>query len=317
MTSLYPTSSENTPSDEWDIYFYNQFEGPERLNTKLIRGLVARICSSNAMMMRRIKRRSIRTPYLDIISVLKYDKVTEDLKYVASNDEEVRELIVGFVRNRESILGEARKKVPTMEEESIIAVDEDGRVPMVSRARTFKEIVAEIGTSRSRRVRRAMQRVEEGRPFAAGDEDGVKGSVKGSDEQSDTGLEVLVMENQGKVWASTTNVNQADKSQNGRNTQGSRTRPANWLERLQNGSSGTIKTPPAGSSDSRNQARAGSVPLQKGHHNQEMVPCSRAKSAGETDGNDYPALFVTEDSLVLKECSGCSGCQSKPNDQEL
>ena len=298
MTSLYPSSSENSPSDEWDIYFYEQFEGPERLTTKLIRGLVARICSSNDMMMRRIKRRSTRMPYLDILSVLKYDKVTEDLKYVASNDAKVRELIVGFVRNRESILGEARKKVPTMEEESIIAVDEDGRVPMVSRARTFKEIVAEIGTSRSRRVRRAMLRVEVARILASDDGD--------DDERSDAELEVLVMENQERVWTGTDIINQADSSQNGRNIQGRRTRPANWLERLQNGGAGTIKTPPTGSFDGRIQGRAEAVPLQKGHDNQEIVPCSRAKSADEIDGNEYPASYDTKDSSILIGCSGSS-----------
>lgn len=43
----------------------------------------------------------------------------------------------------------------------IVEMDVDGRVSMVSRARTFEQIVSGIGTARSRRVDQAMQRAEE------------------------------------------------------------------------------------------------------------------------------------------------------------
>lgn len=61
-------------------------------------------------------------------------------------------------------------------------MDEDARVPMVLLGRTGKQIVAEIGTARSRRAERAIHRGEERRHLASdsGDIDEKTGSDWGS-----------------------------------------------------------------------------------------------------------------------------------------
>ena len=272
MSSSTPNLSASAPSHDWDTYFYTHFEGPMRLKKRLIRGLVARICSSDARMMRRIERRGQKTRYFEVIQVLGCDNVVADLKYVAEDDAEVRELIVGFVRSSETIFGEARKEIAAMEEDT---TDEDGREPMVKRARTFKEIVAEIGTTRSRRVERAMQCAEEGRQLAPGDED----SDELSDALSEGGLDVLATKLRPGFSVGTTNLNKVDDLKSKQDVPGSGNPAANWLERLQYESSSTPNTPPSGLSDDLSKDRVRLVLFLKDHRQPTDHTGSIAKNA--------------------------------------
>ena len=318
MTSLVPTSSAHTRSHDWDTYFYKHFQGPERLKTKLIRGLVARLCVSNGKMMNRIQRRSIRSRYFEILRTLKCEEVAADLKHVAKDDAEVKELIVGFVQHPETIFGEARKETPAAEEDSANengrepmvtqartfvqiptmekgSVDEDGREPMLARARTFKEIVAEIGTTRSRRVKRAMQCAEEGQQLASGDED----SDELSEALSDAGLDVLVTELRPGFCVGTTNLNKANELKSKEDVQGIGSSHANWPERLQYDSSSNPNAPPIELSGSRSKGRVRLVLFQKDHNNQNTTLGGIAKRARKNIGDEQPVSSATEDSLIL------------------
>ena len=292
MSSSTPNLSASAPSHDWDTYFYTHFEGPMRLKKRLIRGLVARICSSDARMMRRIERRGQKTRYFEVIQVLGCDNVVADLKYVAEDDAEVRELIVGFVRSSETIFGEARKEIAAMEEDT---TDEDGREPMVKRARTFKEIVAEIGTTVSRRVKRAMQCAEEGQQLASGDED----SDELSEALSDAGLDVLVTELRPGFCVGTTNLNKANELKSKEDVQGIGSSHANWPERLQYDSSSNPNAPPIELSGSRSKGRVRLVLFQKDHNNQNTTLGGIAKRARKNIGDEQPVSSATEDSLIL------------------
>ena len=151
--------------------------------------------------------------------------------------------MVAFVRNRESILGEEWKENPAVEEEPVVEVDEDARVPMVLRARTFKQIVADIGTARNRRVERATQRGEERRQLAHGSD--------ANDEESGSGLEILVTQNGKRVWVGDRTATGADGLQKGEKIDGRGRRPANWLERLQYGEGGVPPGSPSSLSGNR------------------------------------------------------------------
>jgi hypothetical protein len=149
----------------------------------------------------RIRNRGV-TPYHQILQDLSPNVIIKDLKHVAKDNKKVRELNVSFVRNRHNTLGDERTEdYSAVQENPVMDADEekeDERVPMVLRARSWEEIVAEIGTARSRRVERAMRRAEESRLSVCGSE--------AADGECGSGHEVWANQNRKRVWVEDTMV---------------------------------------------------------------------------------------------------------------
>jgi hypothetical protein len=188
------------PSPAWEAYFETHFKDANALSTKLIRGLVARICSQNAALKSTLEKRSKGMSYFEVLCILKRDKIIEDLKRVAKGVPEVRELIPEFVQNQGAILGDGAMTMastPVVREEAVEPdEDEDGREPMVLRARTFEQILVEIGTTKSRRVDRYRQLRDEAQ---RGEQE--PDLVGHQDSDSELELDVLVIDEDGKrLW---------------------------------------------------------------------------------------------------------------------